>query len=133
MSLSRLVVCSTVALVSAEKPTAEIKESEGSNAKVMKLDCIVTYKGQRVTSGVRWTDGKGNERSASSHLEMALKPGANVARCLYEVGGWSGSRTITKILEMGGGGSSGSGSSSKMALVITDECETHKPYAAEER
>ena len=109
-------------LVAAEKPVVQISETEGSNAKVLKLDCIVTYMGKRVTSGVRWTDQKGNELSATSHLEMTLKPGANVARCMYKVGGWEGSRTLTKILNMGGGGTGGGDSSSgKLQVMIPAE------------
>ena len=75
----------------------------------MKIDCIVTYKGKRVTTGVSWTDGKGKALSDNSHLEMALKAGANVARCVYKVDGWSGAKTLTKMLTIGGHESSTSG------------------------
>ena len=103
-----------------------MKESEGSNAKVMKIDCIVTYKGKRVTTGVSWTDGKGKVLSKNSHLEMALKAGANVARCVYYVDGWSGSKTLTKMLTIGGHESSTSGKESAMRGDEASRIESNK-------
>ena len=85
------------------KPEAEIKESQGSAENKIKLDCIVTYNNQRVTKGVTWADGDGNQISDNSQVEVTLKPGTNVMKCLYEVAGWTGSRTIMRTVQVGGG------------------------------
>ena len=114
---SMVIHCQCFFILFAVKPVVEIKESKDSNSKVLKLDCIVMFKGKRVTSGVIWLDGKDKKMSANSHVEIALKPGANVAKCKYEVGGWSGSRTLTKFLQVSGGEGGDSSSSGKITHI----------------
>ena len=95
--------------VTGAKPKVEIKESQGSAENKIKLDCIVTYNNQRVTNGVTWADGDGKQISDNSHVEVTLKPLVNTMKCKYNVGGWTGSRTITKIFQIGGSGGTATG------------------------
>ena len=103
--------------ISGEKPKAEIKETQGSSANQIKLDCIVTYNSKRVTEGISWVDAEGKTLSDNSHVEVTLKPGTNVMKCKYAVGGWTGYKTIMKMLHIGGsGGGSSSGRCSAASL-----------------
>lgn len=107
--------------ISDHKPKVEIKESAGSSANKIKLDCVVTHNNKPVTSGVTWVDAEGKVLSDNSQVEVTLKPGANVMKCKYSVAGWTGSRTITKIMQIGGGGSSSAGKMLRSVTACTNQ------------
>lgn len=112
-----------------EEPEVSIKENQGASGTHFSLDCIVMYKGERVTKDVVWTDGKGTVLSTNSHLEVALKAGANVMRCKYKVGNWAGHKTIVRILRIDGSSEGGStlstGGSGELSLKLNTFVKQH--------
>lgn len=85
--------------IPGEKPEVEIEEQRGAAENEYLLDCIVKYEGKRLTSGVSWTDAQGKVLSDNSHLKIVLKVGENVVRCQYQAGGWTGTKTLTMVVQ----------------------------------
>merc|ERR1719229_449436 len=82
-----------------DKPEVEVEEQKGNAKNEYILDCIVKYKGKRITEGVSWTDGKGKVLSSSHLLKTILRVGYNVLKCKYRAGIWTGTKTLTVFVK----------------------------------